>query len=421
MSISDPSDSKRRFPKRFLWGASTSAHQVEGGLHNQWSVWELENAKSLAARAPYQFEDLDNWPQVAKDAKNPNNYVSGKSADHYGRYEEDFDILKDLGMNAFRFGIEWARVEPREGAWDASAIDHYRKYLKSLKSRGITPIVTLFHFTLPVWFSEKGGFEKRRNIKYFVRFAEKILDELGNDIKWVITINEPTVYVGESYFWGQWPPNKTGKLRGIWVLLNLIASHKKIHKLVRSNQKWHISMAHHVLHFYAGDNAWLSRASAWVADLVANRFVLGLTRRSSNFIGLNYYFSHRIYGYRVHNPQDQQSDLGWDMQPAHIRYVLEDLSERYGLPIMITENGLADASDESRQWWIAETIKAMSQSTKHGAKLLGYLHWSLLDNFEWDKGFWPKFGLVSVHRGTMHRTVRPSARWFGQVIRRLQK
>lgn len=409
-----------KFPKKFLWGASTSAHQIEGGLHNQWTVWELENASSLATRAPYQFDDLGSWSQISREAKNPNNYVSGRAADHFNRFEEDFDTLNELNMDAFRFGIEWARVEPKEGVWDTAAIDHYRRYLKALKERQITPVVTLFHFTLPVWFAEKGGFEKRRNVKYFVRFAQKILEELGGDIKWIITINEPTVYVGESYFIGEWVPNKSNKLLGIRVLNNLILAHKRIHRLTKHSRHWQVSMAHHLAHFYAGDDAWLSRMSAWLADLVANRYVLARVRRSSDFIGLNYYFAHRIYGYRAHSPEDRVNDLGWDMQPGHIRYVLEDLSERYKLPIMITENGLADADDSRRKWWIEETIRAMSQSMKSGAKLIGYLHWSLLDNFEWDKGFWPKFGLVSVHRGTMQRTVRPSAKWFAGVIKKLR-
>lgn len=408
------------FPKRFLWGASTSAHQVEGNLHNQWSVWELENAKSLATRSSYQFGDLPNWANIARDAKNPNNYVSGRAMDHYRRYEEDFDILTELGLEAFRFGIEWARVEPREGAWDAAAIDHYRNYLKALKNRGITPVVTMFHFTLPVWFAEMGGFEKRRNVKYFVRFAQKVIDELGGDIKWLITINEPTVYVGESYLVGEWPPNKTSKWRGVWVLHNLLSAHRQIYRLTRA-RRIKVSMAHHVTYFYAGDDAWLSRVSAWVADLVANRYTLARSKRTSDFLGVNYYFSHRIYGYRVHDPESQSSDLGWNMQPEAMRYVLEDLHDRYKLPIMVTENGLADEDDEHRKWWITESIKAMSLAMKSGVKLLGYLHWSLLDNFEWDKGFWPKFGLVSVHRGTMKRTVRPSARWFGEVIKRFRQ
>ena len=152
---------------------------------------------------------------------------------------------------------------------------------------------------------------------------------------------------------------------------------------------------------------------------MAIRYVLARVKRHSDFIGLNYYFSYRIYGYRVHNPGEHQSDLGWDMQPAHLQYVLEDLSRRYDLPIMVTENGLADASDEQRKWWITESINGMNQAMKNGTKLIGYLHWSLLDNFEWDKGFWPKFGLIAVDRRTMKRTVRPSAKWYGAVVRKL--
>ena len=145
-------------------------------------------------------------------------------------------------------------------------------------------------------------------------------------------INEPTVYVGESYFIGERVPNKTRKLRGIMVLNNLIVAHKNIYRLTKGNRHWQVSMAHHLSHFYAGDNAWLSRLSAWVADLVANRYVLARVKRSSDFIWLNYNFAHRIYGYRAHSPEDRVNDLGCGMQPAYVQYVLEDLSRRYDLP-----------------------------------------------------------------------------------------
>ena len=156
-----------RFSKRFLWGASTSAHQVEGGNHNQWSVWEQENAKSLAAQAPYQYGDLDSWDAVKQAAKSPENYVSGQAANHYELYERDLDLLRKMNMNAFRFSIEWSRIQPEKDAWNAEVVEHYRAVLAACKQRSIEPIVTLFHFTLPVWFAELGGFEKRANVKYF--------------------------------------------------------------------------------------------------------------------------------------------------------------------------------------------------------------------------------------------------------------
>src|SRR5665648_558243 len=192
-----PKKSSVTFPKHFLWGASTSAYQVEGNTHNQWSVWELENAKSLAARSPYHYSDLDNWNAISSQAKKPSNYVSGTASNHYERFEEDFALLEDMNMNAFRFSIEWSRVEPEEGAWNVEAIEHYKQYVKKLKQRDIEPVVTLFHFTLPIWFTQKGGFEKRRNVEYFVRFAEKMAEELGSSVKYFITINEPLVYVHE--------------------------------------------------------------------------------------------------------------------------------------------------------------------------------------------------------------------------------
>lgn len=409
------------FPKKFLWGAATSAHQVEGGLVNQWTTWELEHAKRLSVQAPHQFGDIDSWPRIKKEATRPDNYVSGRGVDHYHRYEEDFAILKSLNMNAFRFCIEWARIEPQEGAWDAAAIAHYRTYLRTLKKMGITPVVTLFHFTLPEWFAAKGGFEKRRNIKYFVYYVEKVLSELGRDIEWIVTINEPTVYAGESYLEGHWPPNKTRKRDMLRVLYNLVTAHKKVYKLTRARKKWKVSMAHHLIYCYPGDDAILSRASARVAHYFLNTWVLRRVRRHSDFLAINYYFARRIYGYRAHDPYLKVSDLGWDMQPDKLQYLLEDVAERYRLPIMITENGLADGADSQRQWWLTETIKAMHEALKRDVKLIGYLHWSLLDNFEWDKGYWPKFGLVAVDRQTMARTVRPSARWFAAVIKKLRK
>ena len=347
-------------------------------------------------------------------------FRSGRGVDHYHRYEEDFAILKSLNMNAFRFCIEWARIEPQEGAWDAAAIAHYRTYLRTLKKMGITPVVTLFHFTLPEWFMAKGGFEKRRNIKYFVYYVEKVLSELGRDIEWIVTINEPTVYAGESYLEGHWPPNKTRKRDLLRVLCNLVVAHKKVYKLTRARKKWKVSMAHHLIYCYPGDDAILSRASARVANYFLNTWVLRRVRRHSDFLAINYYFARRIYGYRAHDPYLKVSDLGWDMQPDKLQYLLEDVAERYRLPIMITENGLADGTDSQRQWWLTETIKAMHEALKHDVKLIGYLHWSLLDNFEWDKGYWPKFGLVAVDRQTMARTVRPSARWFAAVIKKLR-
>lgn len=410
------------FPKHFLWGAAISAHQVEGGNHNTWSVWELENARALAARALYQYGDLASWRHTEKLATNPANYVSGRAVEHYKRYEQDFDLLAQLNMNAFRFSIEWSRIEPEEGAWNAEAITHYKEYIAELHRRGIESILTLFHFTLPTWFAEKGGFEKRANIAYFVRFAEKVTEELGANVRYVITINEPNIYAERSYHAGVWPPNVQSKWKTFVVMNNLARAHnqaaKRIHEL---KPRTKVSVAYHTAYIYAGDDAWLSRLSANIMQYVHDDYFLTRVKKQCDFLGVNYYRSYRVYGYRIHNPEQNHSDLGWEVSPGHIEHALVRLNDKYHLPILVTENGIADARDEKRQDWLEATIRAMLGALGEGVDLLGYLHWSLLDNIELDSGRWPRFGLARVNYLTMERSLRPSAVWFGKVIKKLRK
>lgn len=408
------------FPKKFLWGAATSAHQVEGGTHNQWSVWELEHAKTKAAQAPHQWGEEASWNDIEDEATDPNAYVSGTGVNHYEHFEQDFDLLRKMNMNAFRFSVEWSRIEPQEGAWNAAAIQHYKEYVQALKKRGIEPVVTLFHFTLPVWFAGMGGFEKRSNVKYFVRFAEKIIHELGSHVRLVITINEPEVYAHESYYVGNWPPNITNKIKLHQVLSNLAFAHNKVADSIHAmNRRYKVSIAKNSAYFYAGDDAVLSRKSADVMQYFQDDYFLKKVVGRCDFIGVNFYFSHRVYGYRIHSPHVKTSDMGWDLSPADIQFTLERLHEKYHLPLIVTENGLADGQDQHRQWWIMQTLIGMQRAMNNGVRIDGYLHWSLLDNFEWDKGFWPRFGLASVDRVTGKRTLRSSAVWFGRVIGKL--
>lgn len=410
-----------QFPKGFLWGASTSAHQVEGSNHNQWTVWEQENAKSLATQASHQYDDLPGWERSKKLATTPANYVSGRAVDHYNRYEQDFDLLEQMNMNAFRFSVEWSRIEPEEGAWNAEALAHYKAYVAELKKRKIEPVLTLFHFTLPVWFAEKGGFEKRKNIQYFVRFAEKVMSELGSNIRYVITINEPAVYASESYHQATWPPNLQNKTTMLRVLRNLAVAHKRANKAIKQVQaRAKVSVAYNCSYVYAGDDSKLSRASASLLQWSGDDYFLKKVSKQCDFLGVNYYFSNRVYGYRVHNPNHELSDTGWDLAPENLEYVLIRLWDKYKLPIMITENGIADGEDVLRQKWLTKTIAAMQNAMKEEVKLIGYMHWSLMDNFEWAYGRWPRFGLASVDYRNLDRTLRPSAVWFGKVIKHLR-
>jgi beta-glucosidase len=410
-----------QFPKDFLWGASASAYQVEGGLRNQWSEWEKANAKRLGLESPKKLAWLPHQERIASDLSDPGNYISGKGVEHYERYEADFDLLKKLNMNAYRFGIEWSRLEPREGDWDESAIEHYRSYIRSLKRRGIEPIPTLWHWTLPLWFSDKGGFEKKSNIKYFERYARKIADEFAGELTYILTINEPNVYAGFSYVTGDWPPQRKRPVLGLTVYKNLVRAHRSAYGVLKaSNPRLMVSIAHSLGEIRPKNSRNpLNRLVVRLAMYVWNWWFLDRIKNHSDFVGVNFYITeYRDWLGRTRNPAHPVNDLGWYMEPKGLAHLLERTWRRYRKPLIITENGLADSSDSQREWWLSETFTAMREALGGGVNLIGYLHWSLLDNFEWTYGWWPKFGLVAVDREHgMKRSVRPSARWFADRIK----
>lgn len=409
-----------KFPKRFLWGVTTSAHQHEGATHNQWTEWEQQTMHTLAAQSEYSFGELEVWDEIIKEAKDPSSYSSGLAVDHYTHYETDFLLAKKMGLNAWRCSIEWSRIEPEEGVWSAAAIEHYKSYVSSLKKAGLEPFVTLFHFTLPVWFAKKGGFEKRRNIEYFVRFAEKMITELGPTVKYIITLNEPTTYAAESYLEGNWPPQVHAKTAWLRVLRNLATAHNRTAKALHSkHRRIKVSVAHTSSYVYPGDDAWVSQISARFGQYIHDDYFLKKVIKHCDFLGVNYYTSDRYYGYRIHNPETSVSDTGLDVAPENLEFALNRLYDRYKLPLIVTGNGLADVHDEKRIMWLSKTIMAMQRSFDHGTKIEGYFYSSLLDAFEWEKGFWPKYGLVAVDRKTMARMPRKSARWFQRFLKQV--
>lgn len=409
------------FPKNFLWGASVAQHQVEGNNRNQWTMWEHKNARKLAETARKRIGKYESWPRVREAATDPSNYVSEGLADHYNRYEEDLDLLTGMNMNAFRFGVEWSRIEPEEGVWNEAAIEHYRRYIAAVKKRNLEPVMTLLHFTLPVWFAKKGGFEKRANVRYFVRFARKVMHELGSEITYVITINEPEVYAVMSYQTGWWPPAKRNVLKAIAVVNNQIVAHNKVaHMIHRLKQGHKVSVAKHSLQMHPATDSRMDRLAARVLQYINDGYMLSRIVKTCDFLGLNYYQSFRIHNFRFLPTKHGVNDLNWPMDPADIQSVLERWSARYKLPILITENGLADSEETYRKWWIDETVKGMEKAIGNGVELIGYLHWSLMDNFEWSYGKWPRFGLVAVNYETGERTLRESAKHFGRLIKKLR-
>ena len=406
--------------KPFFWGASTASHQVEGGTVNQWSVWELSIAAEHAKHAKRELGWLPSWDRVAAQATSPENYVSGKGVEHYSRYKEDFEIAQTLGLNAFRFSIEWSRLEPQEGKWDAAEFQHYRDYIAELRSRDIEPFLNIWHWTIPTWFAEKGGFVKQANLIYFEKLVQKISEELLSDVHYVITLNEPNVYMGLSYGDGLWPPQERNQLKAIWVYWNLARAHKRAWRILKAKKpSIKIGVAQQLANIQAlRPGHWLDESVVKVMRYFWNWWWLNRLRNYQDFIGFNYYFTDYYRGFSKQNPKSPVNDLGWYMYPQGILPLMQRIAAHYpGRPIIITENGLADANDEHRQWWLSETMKALDTAKTQDIPMMGYLHWSLLDNFEWAYGWWPKFGLVAVDRENgMKRTVRPSAVWWAKEI-----
>lgn len=413
---------KTPFPKDFYWGASTASHQVEGGTHNQWTIWELAHAQHLARTAKKRLGWLPNWQQISAQAERPENYVSDKGVKHYERYEEDFDIVKDLHLNAFRFGVEWSRLEPEEGEWDEAVVEHYRAYIKALKKRGIEPFLNVWHWTVPVWFEEQGGFAKRSNLRYFTRFVEKIGLEYGAELNYVITLNEPNVFTSFGYVTGEWPPSEKKYVKAARVYFNLIAAHKRSYAILkRHNPALQVGVATQLANIQAKrPHNWIDHVVTKAMRYAWNWWFLHRIRKQQDFVGFNYYFTDYYKGLRKDNPTVPLNDLGWYMEPEGLYPLLLRVWTRYKKPIFVTENGVADADDAHRRWWLEETIVAMERALSEGVDLRGYLHWSLLDNFEWAYGWWPKFGLVEVDRKTMKRTVRPSAKWLANYLKNNQ-
>ncbi len=405
------------FPPKFLWGASTSSHQVEGHNHNSWSEWEKAKASRLAKQAARRYSRLPNWQEIKSQAQDPGNYISGAACDHYHRFPEDFQIAKSLGLSAYRFSLEWSRIEPEENQFSQKELQHYQEVIKTLKQHHIEPFVTLWHWTLPLWLTHKGGWKNKNTPRYFVRYAEKVATTLGTDVRFWLTINEPEIYASASYLNGRWPPQEKSFFAYVAVLRHLQKGHKLAYQAIKkTHPRAQVGIAKNNAYFEADRNLLINQIIKKAADWWWNFYPLNQMKNYQDFIGLNHYFHNRINKGFNKNENKIVSDMGWELYPEAIYYVLKDL-KKYQKPIYITENGLADAQDEKRAWFIRETLKNVAKAIAEDVDVKGYFHWSLLDNFEWAEGFWPRYGLISIDYRSLERKVRPSALQFAKIIK----
>ncbi|MDO8576753.1 MAG: glycoside hydrolase family 1 protein [Candidatus Daviesbacteria bacterium] len=385
------------FPDGFLWGAATSAHQVEGNnIHSDWWDWEISHQ--------------------------PPHLRSGAACDEYNLYEQDFELAKELNHNAHRLSIEWARIEPREGEFDENEIEHYKQVLKALKVRGFTVMLTLWHFTLPLWVAQKGGWENGTIVKYFERFVKKIVPEISEYVDLWITLNEPGVYIYETYIERVWPHAKKSWSGQIKTFLNLTCAHRKVYKYIHQVSNKPVGIANNILSFQSyHKHSFLEQIAVFLNDLFVNHLFYMFTKGKHDFLGVNYYFHIRL-NQEGHTPQStismqsthDVSDLGWEIYPEGIFDVLTDLAD--DLPIYITECGIASTNDDRRNRFLISYLQEVARAIKSGVNVKGFFYWSLLDNFEWHLGFEPRFGLVEVDYKTKARHIRPSALVYTDII-----
>jgi beta-glucosidase len=394
-----------KFPDGFLWGVSTSAYQVEGGITNDWSQWEMSEKRLK-------------WLRDRK--KNYRDYVAGRACDSYHRFEEDAEMVKALNCGAYRLGLEWSRIEPIEGEFNREEIAHYRKVLMNIKEKNIKIVLTIWHWTNPMWLVHEGGWCNRKVLKYYARYVEFVVTELGDLVDFWVTINEPTVHVLNGYFRGTFPPNKRNPILAIKTFFNLVAAHKLAYKEIRK-----MSLKAQVGYTHLGDNFQPARPwflpeiiLAWIFNFFGNNLFLRLVHGHTDFIGLDYYFHNRMVWHPpfLKNLNKEVTDFGWEIYPEGIYNILKDL-RRFNKPIYIMENGLADAADAKRSKFIINHLHYVHRAIEEGEDIRGYFHWSLMDNFEWAEGYTMKFGLYSVDRETFVRTPRPSAAVYAEICK----
>ncbi len=409
------------FPPDFKWGVATAAHQVEGNnTNNQWHQWEQE-------------------PGRIKQG-----HTAGRACDWWENAEADFDLAATLGLNALRLSVEWSRVEPEPGVFDEQALERYRQMLRGLLERGMEPMVTLHHFSNPLWLERQGGWLNDGTIAYFVRYVERVIKALGDLTTLWCTINEPNVYAVMSYLRGIFPPGARDLKQAGGVMQRMLEAHgqayRAIHRLQNSAR---VGLALNLRIFDpARPSSLLDQFAAFIQDFGFNQCILEAAwqgwrlpplgfgpafalRRTLDWIGLNYYTRDLVafdsgakdegYGRARHAPNAELLDGGYgELYPEGMYRSLERLG-RMGIPIYITENGIPDSDDDQRPRALLLHLHQVWRALQGNLPIQGYYHWTLVDNFEWAEGWGLPFGLVALNPATGARTLRPSANLYAAI------
>lgn len=412
------------FPRGFLWGSATASHQAEGNnTNNNWWAWEQEPGHILQG------------------------HKSGLACDWWnGRWREDFDRAAEAGQNAHRLSVEWSRIQPTPDRWDEAALDRYREMVRGLVERGMTPMVTLHHFSDPLWLVEKGGWENPEAAQYFIPFVSKVVEALREYVSLWVTINEPNVYSTAAYLFGEFPPGKKDLGAALKVMTNLVRAHAGAYQAIHKIQP--VARAGIALNYrgFAPARSW-SPLDRWAAATQSNMFnsffpyamKTGILRfpawtqripeakATQDFLGINYYTRDQVsfslmkagamFGHRYFLPNAELSETGFLANVPQGMFEALKWGLQFNVPLIVTENGVEDSRDTLRPRYLVQHLHQVWRAANMNYPVKGYFHWTLVDNFEWERGWTQRFGLWELDVETQARRKRPSADLYAEICR----
>jgi beta-glucosidase len=422
----DMPDATFHFPRGFLWGTATASHQVEGdNTNNNWWAWEQQPGRIQQG------------------------HTSALACDWWaGRWQEDFDRAAEAGQNAHRFSVEWSRIQPTPDTWDESALEQYRQMLRGLRDRNMLPLVSLHHFSDPLWLSEQGGWENPEVVAKFEKYVRRTVEGLKEYVSLWCTINEPNVYVLGGYVTGDFPPGQKNIKLAMHVMANMLRGHAAAYRAIHEIQpEARVGYALHYrpvvpattwfpldrlaanLHYKGINMAFPSALSSGVMQSVLGNVRIPEAKGTQDYLGLNYYNTltvkfdllnpGQLFGRAFYPAGTDLSDTGFnanipDGMFASVKWAVRTYP---GLPVIITENGIECADDHIRPRYIAEHVLKLWRAVNFNWPVKGYFHWSLVDNFEWERGWTQRFGLWGLDPETQVRSKRPSADLYAEICK----
>jgi len=402
------------FPDGFLWGAATAGHQVEGNNVNS-DLWQIEHV------TPTLFDE-----------------PSGDACDSLNRWQTDIDLVKTIGLNSYRFSLEWARIEPAESEFSIAMLDFYQRMVAACHARGITPLVTFNHFSAPRWFAARGGWESAGSADLYARYCDRVTRHMGDLLVYASTLNEPDLLLGMKWIpQNKLPPNfyatqsamlaaaGTATNSKNFSVANFGAAETKLANMLEGHKKAYAAIKNVSPAVEVGVNLAIDDDQAVGPNSMRDQrreSVYGAwleAAKTGDFIGVQNYERRRLDDKGIMPPPTgaRLTESGSEFYPDSLEGAVRYAHEATGLPVIVTENGINAADDTLRQAFIPLAVRSLHSAIASGVPVKGYVHWSLIDNWEWVSGYKPRYGLATVDRTNFQRTLKPSAAVLGKIAK----